>query len=72
MENLSDDAEASRVDGAPPAGDGAAGAGWSQGAASVTLARPAVSLEDLPADPPPPGLWPKLEAQLRREGLITD
>lgn len=33
--------------------------------------RPAVSLADLPADAPPPALWSKLEAQLRREGIIT-
>lgn len=43
-----------------------------EGAVSVTQGRPAVvSLEDLPADAPPPALWSKLEAQLRREGIIT-
>lgn len=47
-------------------------AGGVEGAVSVTQARPAtVSLADLPADAPPPALWSKLEAQLRREGIIT-
>lgn len=47
-------------------------AGGVEGAVSVTQTRPAtVSLADLPADAPPPALWSKLEAQLRREGIIT-
>ena len=32
--------------------------------------RAAADLQDLPVEAPPPGLWSKLEAQLRREGII--
>lgn len=77
MENLSHEHAGTAhvgdtVDEAPShVSDGASSAGSSAGAVSVTLARPAVSLADLPADAPPPALWSKLEAQLRREGIIT-
>lgn len=68
MENLSHEHVSGVVDDRSCVVEAAGG----EGAVSVTLARPApVSLADLPADAPPPALWSKLEAQLRREGIIT-
>ncbi len=68
MENLSHEHVSGVVDDRSSVVEVAGG----EGAVSVTLGRAApVSLADLPADAPPPALWSKLEAQLRREGIIT-
>jgi hypothetical protein len=68
VENLSHEHVSGVVDDRSSVVEAAGG----EGAVSVTLARPVpVSLADLPADAPPPALWSKLEAQLRREGIIT-
>ena len=38
--------------------------------AAVKPKRASAELPELPVEAPPPGLWSKLEAQLRREGII--